>query len=94
MEQRREYEVHAGRTSSVTNGTPLRFGRINIIKAIYKVENETQFIKRQVMNVLDEVGDIIHDDCHIKQRAIRKVLNKPAFKEKIAVKFLTLIKHL
>lgn len=95
IEQQKEHATQQDNTLTVLINIPQWFTNEDsiITKAIYEVENKTQLIQYQVMNMLDEVGDIIHDDCRIKRRAIRRVLNKPEFKEKIAVKLLTLIKH-
>ncbi len=62
-----------------------------ISRALEIAEDETHILQRCARDILDEVGDILHDDLRFKNRIINKALIKPEFKEKIETEFLTLI---
>ena len=61
-------------------------------RAIYRAENQTNLLNTQVNNILDEVGDILHDDLLIKKLIINRILINPAFREIIARELLIVIK--
>ncbi|MCH8904607.1 MAG: hypothetical protein IIA45_11910 [Bacteroidetes bacterium] len=61
-------------------------------RAIYQAESQTLLLQKHVMNLLDEVGDILHDDHIIKKKIIRKFLVKPIFRKMIARELLIVIK--
>ncbi len=62
-----------------------------ILKAIDTAKDEMHILQRCIKDILDEVGDILHDDLRFKNRIINKALIKPKFREKIAAELHTLI---
>lgn len=62
-----------------------------ISKVVRKVEDERHILQRHVNDILDEVGDILHDDLRFRNKIINTALIKQKFRKRIVLKFLAII---
>lgn len=70
---------------------PLFLREEAVTKAIETAEDEMHILHGCIEDILDEVGDILHDDLRFKNRIINRVLVKPKIREKIKAELVTFI---
>ncbi|MEE8113843.1 MAG: hypothetical protein V3T23_05760 [Nitrososphaerales archaeon] len=64
-------------------------GRIR--KAAERAEAGSHICERSVKDILDEVGDCLHDDRSFRRKMLHEIFTRPAMKRTIASKFISLI---
>ncbi len=62
-----------------------------ITKAAERAEAVSRICERSVKDILDEIGDCLHDDRSFRRQMLNKVFTHPEMKRTIAAKFITLI---
>lgn len=62
-----------------------------IRKAAERAEAESHICERAIKDILDEVGDCLHDDVRFRRRILNKIFLKPGMREKIVLKFISVI---
>jgi len=63
----------------------------HIEKAAQKVEEKSHTCERSVKDILDEIGDCLHDDVHFRRRILNEIFLRPDMKRKIAFKFISFL---
>ena len=66
-------------------------GKNSFIKAATKTEEKFHFLDRSIRDVLDEIGDCLHDDHAFRRKMVNEVCLRPKMKKIIAFKFLCFI---
>jgi len=64
-------------------------GRIR--KAAKKAEQKSRICEKSVKDILDEIGDCLHDDALFRRRIFNEAFLRPQMKKKIAFKFMSII---
>lgn len=64
-------------------------GRIR--KAGERAEAVSRICERSVKDILDEIGDCLHDDRSFRRKMLNEVFTHPEMKRTIAAKFISLI---
>lgn len=62
-----------------------------IKKAATKAEGKSHICERSVKDILDEIGDCLHDDTTFRRRMLNDIFLRPEMKRKIAFKFVSVI---
>lgn len=60
-------------------------------KAAKKAEERSHICERSVNDILDEIGDCLHDDVVFRRKILNAMLHRPKMKQKIASKLAVLI---
>jgi len=63
----------------------------SFLKAATRAEEKLHFLDRSIKDVLDEIGDCIHDDPSFRRKMVNEICLRPEMKKKIAFKFLSFI---
>jgi len=66
-------------------------GKRSFLKAATRAEDKFHFLDRSIRDVLDEIGDCIHDDHSFRRKMVNEVCLRPKMKKIIAFKFLCII---
>lgn len=64
-------------------------GRIK--KAAKKAEQKSHICEKSVKDILDEIGDCLHDDAAFRRRIVNEIFFRPEMKRKIAFRFISII---
>jgi len=62
-----------------------------IRKAAEKVEAKSHICERSVKDILDEIGDCLHDDVCFRRRILNEIFLKPGMRKKIVLNFIDVI---
>ncbi len=62
-----------------------------LAKAIETAEDGRHILREYIQDIIDEVGDILHDDLRFKKRIINKAFVNPEVREKIKEELCTFI---
>ena len=62
-----------------------------IDRCIRKVEEESHVFERSVKDILDEVGDCLHDDVCFRKRILNRIFLRPGMRKRIVLKLISLI---
>lgn len=62
-----------------------------IRKVAEKAEEGSHICKRSVKDILDEIGDCLHDDAKFRRIVLNQIFLRPEMKRKIAFKFINTI---
>jgi len=66
-------------------------GNGHIKKMAQRAEEKSHICERSVKDILDEIGDCLHDDAHFRRKMLNEIFLRPETKRKIAFKFISLI---
>lgn len=62
-----------------------------IRKAAKKAEEKSHICEKSVKDILDEIGDCLHDDIVFRRRMLNEIFLRSEMKRKIAFKFISII---
>jgi len=62
-----------------------------IKKAAKKAEEKSHICEKSVKDILDEIGDCLHDDIVFRRRMLNEIFLRSEMKRKIAFKFISII---
>jgi len=66
-------------------------GKRSFLKATTRAEEKLHLLDRLIKDVLDEIGDCLHDDRSFRRKMVNEICLRPQMKKKIASKFLSFI---
>lgn len=62
-----------------------------IQKAAKSAEQKSHICEKTVRDILDEIGDCLHDDLFFRRKIVNEVFLHPEMKRKIAQRFVKLV---
>jgi len=62
-----------------------------IKKAAKKAEEKSHICEKSVKDILDEIGDCLHDDTVFRRKMLNEIFFRSEMKRKIAFKFISII---
>lgn len=63
----------------------------SILNAAIRTEDRMQLLNRTIKDILDEIGDCIHDDTTFRRGLLSEIFLRPDVKKRIASKFISII---
>jgi len=64
---------------------------VYIREAAKKAEEKSHICEKSVKDILDEIGDCLHDDRVFRRRMLNEIFLHPEMKRILTFKFITLI---